>query len=147
MQKYAMIFATDGNNVLLLRKPNDHKNPIFRGRWTAPGGHIEHGESPLQGAQREMLEETGILIPLEDLRLVLEFQCNCDPTEDEHSVFVYGASLPLEVMEGAMGFMEPVCVYKQLPDDLLWYVRPLLELIKARLLQPIGSTPEHSDGK
>ncbi len=32
-------------------------------KWTNPGGHIEKGESPLTGAQREVLEETGVDIP------------------------------------------------------------------------------------
>src|SRR3569833_447713 len=132
-----MVFAVspDMQQVILLRKPNDHKNPIFAGRWTAPGGHIEDDETPIQGAHREMQEETGIDVPLDNLRLVLEFQCNCDPTEDEHSVFVYGVVLPAERLNTAMGFMEPVSVYTELPDDLLWYTRPLLELTKARLQQ------------
>ena len=29
-------------------------------KWTNPGGHIEDGESPLAGAQREVKEETGV---------------------------------------------------------------------------------------
>jgi 8-oxo-dGTP pyrophosphatase MutT (NUDIX family) len=30
------------------------------GKWTEPGGHLDSGESPLMGAARELLEETGI---------------------------------------------------------------------------------------
>lgn len=30
------------------------------GRWTLPGGHIEEGEVPLEGALRELHEETGL---------------------------------------------------------------------------------------
>lgn len=32
----------------------------FLGRWSYPGGIVEHGESPLQAALRELFEETGL---------------------------------------------------------------------------------------
>lgn len=35
--------------------------------WTNPGGHLEAGEDPLDGAVREVKEETGIDLPYEDL--------------------------------------------------------------------------------
>lgn len=41
---------------------NDNK------RWSLPGGHLENGEDPYQGAIREMKEETGL--DVEDIKLV-----------------------------------------------------------------------------
>lgn len=35
------------------------------GLLTEPGGHLEEGESPLEGALREVKEETGIILPVE----------------------------------------------------------------------------------
>lgn len=32
------------------------------GSWSVPGGHLEFGESPVETAEREVLEETGIRI-------------------------------------------------------------------------------------
>ena len=42
------------DGTLLFGKRNDNQ------RWTLPGGHLNPGESPLKGALRELLEETGL---------------------------------------------------------------------------------------
>lgn len=46
-----------GRVLLLLRGPTD---PWMPKRWNLPGGKIEHGESVLEAARREVLEETGL---------------------------------------------------------------------------------------
>lgn len=38
------------------------------GRWCMPGGHVEDGETPVQGARRELEEETGISVDAADLK-------------------------------------------------------------------------------
>ncbi len=50
----SLIMAMDAHGRLLLGKRNDN------GKWTLPGGHLEPGESPEDGARRELLEETGL---------------------------------------------------------------------------------------
>jgi 8-oxo-dGTP diphosphatase len=44
------------DNRLLLGK----RKKVGNGFWGLPGGHLEWGESPLEGAKRELEEETGI---------------------------------------------------------------------------------------
>jgi 8-oxo-dGTP pyrophosphatase MutT (NUDIX family) len=50
----ALIMAHDGTFLFLL-EPKKHKD-----HWTQPGGKSNPGESSLQAARRETLEETGI---------------------------------------------------------------------------------------
>jgi ADP-ribose pyrophosphatase YjhB (NUDIX family) len=45
----------DGGRVLLVRRSDD-------GRWAMPGGWIEPGETPSDAAERETLEETGLIV-------------------------------------------------------------------------------------
>lgn len=44
--------------LLLIRRGRDP----HRGLWSLPGGRIEAGESPAQAVEREVREETGLLV-------------------------------------------------------------------------------------
>lgn len=52
------VFAPDLDQVLLV----EHR---WRG-WVPPGGKVEAGETPRQGAGRELTEETGLTVELHD---------------------------------------------------------------------------------
>jgi 8-oxo-dGTP diphosphatase len=54
----ALIFATRGGSVLLLKGAPTKR--IWPNLYNGVGGHIEPGESALEGAHREFLEETGL---------------------------------------------------------------------------------------
>ena len=53
-----VIFGFDGTklNVLLIERGIDP----FKGRWAFPGGFLKMDETALQGAKRELFEETGM---------------------------------------------------------------------------------------
>jgi 8-oxo-dGTP pyrophosphatase MutT (NUDIX family) len=38
------------------------------GKWTTPGGHLHPGESPVDGAVRELAEESGIIVTADKLK-------------------------------------------------------------------------------
>jgi len=62
MKEVATVAIFNGNTgQMLMGKRRDNKS------WTNPGGHLDSGEKPLDGAQREVLEETGINILPDDL--------------------------------------------------------------------------------
>ena len=44
--------------LLLIRRGHEPS----RGLWSLPGGRIEPGESPAQAVEREVLEETGLVV-------------------------------------------------------------------------------------
>jgi ADP-ribose pyrophosphatase YjhB (NUDIX family) len=68
----ATIIAPDGSLLLTKRRDN--------GRWCLPGGRLESGESVEEACQREVLEETGLVIRV--VRLVGVYS-------DPHQLVVY----------------------------------------------------------
>lgn len=54
----AAVFVIQDERVLLVRRVNEP----FRGLWTLPAGFVNGGEDPAKAAQRECLEETGLLV-------------------------------------------------------------------------------------
>jgi 8-oxo-dGTP pyrophosphatase MutT (NUDIX family) len=53
-RRVACVGVWDGRRLLLGRR-NDN------GKWTNPGGHLQPGENPNDGAKRELYEETGLM--------------------------------------------------------------------------------------
>ncbi len=52
-----VLFRDPNGRILLLRRA---RNEEREGEWDMPGGHLETGESPIDAAVRESLEETGM---------------------------------------------------------------------------------------
>ncbi|KAK4446386.1 NUDIX hydrolase domain-like protein [Podospora aff. communis PSN243] len=59
----AVVKDASGRMVVGVRKGNSHGI----GHWQFPGGHLEFGETPLQCAERETLEETGLQVRAEKI--------------------------------------------------------------------------------
>lgn len=55
MKRYAGIIVKSNGRVLLCKRNADGTYP---GEWSIPGGTLEEGETPREGALREFFEET-----------------------------------------------------------------------------------------
>lgn len=72
--------------VLLARRANDPQ----RGLWTLPAGFVDAGEDPVQAAERECLEETGLQVRIVKLLDVLAGQ---EHPRGAHIVIFYRAEI------------------------------------------------------
>jgi ADP-ribose pyrophosphatase YjhB (NUDIX family) len=61
----ALILESVDGFVLLTRRASHMRT--FPGVWVPPGGHVEDGESLIEATLRELLEETGINITVNDV--------------------------------------------------------------------------------
>ena len=59
MIELACTFLVDRTGALLLQLRDD-RAPFYPNVWGLPGGAVEPGETPVQAAERELLEETGL---------------------------------------------------------------------------------------
>lgn len=132
----AFITYTDGDKILWMRRTKDNT-------WGFPGGHVEEGESPIEGAIRESREETehvpqtGIHLIHEEGKCLL-YACNDGYFEpnlnDEHDAFIWAewdnAPEPLfeklddsmsEIAEAAEEHAEAVGMDKREYDTNGWF--------------------------
>src|SRR5207248_1546070 len=72
----------EGDRVLLVKRG---KAPLV-GEWSIPGGMLELGETLRQGAEREALEETGLVVRATDLLGVFD---RIVPDETKRTLYHY----------------------------------------------------------
>ena len=87
----ATLIEQDGT-VLLVRRANEPA----QGLWTLPAGFIDAGEDPIEAAERECFEETGLNVKVTGLLDVLTGQ---EHPRGAHIVIFYRA----EVLSGNLG--------------------------------------------
>ena len=122
---YALITRDD--EVLLTRMSARTRIP---GRWTLPGGGIDHGESPQQAVVREVHEETGLDCTVGEVLVVtdshFEGTAPSGRTEDFHTVQI--------VFEGTAAGDEPPRVVEEggTSDDAAWVALTDLDTLPLR---------------
>jgi 8-oxo-dGTP diphosphatase len=118
------VYVLKNGKVLLGKRIGDHG----KGYWSAPGGHLEYGESWEEGARRETFEEAGIKI--KNIRLA---GLTSDIHEDEKKHYVTIA-LAADYNSGDVKIMEPEKLerwewfeWDKLPEPLFLPMQNLLK--------------------
>ncbi|HEY62174.1 MAG TPA: NUDIX domain-containing protein [Anaerolineae bacterium] len=78
----AVLIERNKEKVLLVRRVNSPK----KGFWTLPAGFIDAGEDPARAAERECLEETGLVIKATEILDIISGQ---EHSRGAHIVIVY----------------------------------------------------------
>lgn len=131
-----LVFIKKGENFLLIHK----KKPESFGfnKINGVGGHIERGEEPFESAQREIVEETGLVVGGLDLCAILFIDINSTPGIQ---VFVFKADYQEGEIEhseeGELCWMSLVEIRNN--NEVVFDVPDLIEVCKAHEL---GAQPQ-----
>jgi len=122
----ATAYLFDGDRTLLIKHPKLHM-------WLPPGGHLEPGEMPHEGALREVLEETGLEIEfILDENIHIDrwnahsiprpYMCLCEKISHpphEHIDFIYVAHVVNEqhLKSNFLARWFSLCEVEALPGD------------------------------
>lgn len=82
----AVIFNDRGE--VLLTQRNAPNRPAVHGYWEVPGGKVEPGESPARAAERELFEETGLEVVVDDTMCIVRDHIWHDHDNGVHTILV-----------------------------------------------------------
>lgn len=123
-----LIFINKGGKYLLIHK----KKPESFGfnKMNGVGGHIERGEEPFESAQREIVEETGLVVDDMELSAILFIDINSTPGIQ---VFVFKADyLEGEIKHSDEGELCWMSLFEiRNSDDVVSDVPDLIEACQA----------------
>lgn len=91
MTDYAGVLAFRDGRVVLVRERYEEWEDE---QWSLPSGAVEAGESPAEAAVRELLEETGLNVRVDQLRLVAEVVVASSDGASRSTAYNYRAEVP-----------------------------------------------------
>ncbi|BFZ02641.1 hypothetical protein BsWGS_05680 [Bradybaena similaris] len=116
-----LVFVREAGKILLGLK----KRGFGEGRWNGFGGKVEEGETVLQGAKRELLEECGLKAHSLKTVGLINFEFESDPIILEVHIFqtsdVSGQPTESEEMRPQWYSEESIPFNQMWPDDRMWF--------------------------
>jgi len=112
----AGVLIRDRSGRLLLVKPT------YKDGWQIPGGYVEHGESPRAAARREVKEELGVDLTVQEL-LVLDWAPH--PNEGDKLLVIFdGGTVDASWIDGLVRQEDEVGTIAWHPVDTLADLMP-----------------------
>lgn len=87
-------FIEAEQKILLLRTANELK--FQNNVWGVPGGKLEAGETPIEGAVRELQEETGLKLNYDQLEFVIKLYVRAKELDYEFYIYKSTLSTPIK---------------------------------------------------
>lgn len=131
-----VLFRDQAGQVLLVK-------PTYKAGWEIPGGYVEKGESPLSAATREVAEELGINVNINEL-LVLDWAPH--PAEGDKLLMIFrGGTLDQTDIVGFHLAFEEIAEARFFPVDQLPDLMPdrLARRVAEAANQAAGTYLEH----
>lgn len=105
MDRYAGVLAFHGDDLALVRE----SYPTWGGSfWNIPSGAVEEGESPAEGAARELREETGLQVTPDRLDEISQVRTTSGSRQSRAWNFVVHVNDPMFRPDDPDGLIEEV---------------------------------------
>jgi 8-oxo-dGTP diphosphatase len=115
--------------------------PTYRPEWLIPGGIVEEDESPRQGCEREVLEELGLIVTVQQLLCTDYMQRDAIRTEGINFVF-YGGVLDQGQIDSIRLQAGELSEYRFVPVEEA--LELLTEFLSRRLIPCIEALQRHT---
>lgn len=142
MKRFGCVILVDRRGWVLLQERDEHP-AIDPEKWSLCGGHLEEGEEFLDGALRELAEETGVELTAAELELFHHLDLGELGHESPGAMAVYAAATDLTDDDIVLGegrqivFVEPDAVATlDLSDSAARIVPSFLDSDLYRRLRP-----------
>lgn len=118
-----LIYVVDAKSqVLMIHRVSKNKDDFHLGKWNGLGGKLEPGESPVMAAQRELREESGLELRIEDFKLtgVLQFPLFKAHKNEDWLVWAFVAKVLDTHLPYQFGEDHPVPFFESKEGELHW---------------------------